>query len=80
MLYIVPAYVCRYYTAEGVRIYSQETWNSVTEGRGKQLVERHIDAVVQFHVFLLQCFGKDICMFVSSEWAWDGERVTLYCL
>ena len=37
---------CRYYTAEGVRIYSQETWNVVTGGKGKQLVEQHIDAVV----------------------------------
>jgi len=37
----------RYYTAEGVRIYSQETWNAVTGGKGKQLVEQHIANVVQ---------------------------------
>jgi len=45
--------VRRYYTAEGVRIYSQETWNEVTEGRGKQLVEQHIDVVVQLSVSCL---------------------------
>ena len=38
--------IYRYYTAEGVRIYSQETWNVVTGGKGKQLVEQHIDDVV----------------------------------
>ena len=41
---VIVAY--RYYTAEGVRIYSQETWNTVTGGKGKQLVEQHIDSVV----------------------------------
>ena len=45
--------VRRYYTAEGVRIYSQETWYEVTEGRGKQLVEQHIDVVVQLSVSCL---------------------------
>jgi len=43
----------RYYTAEGVRIYSQETWNAVTDGKGKQLVEQHIDAVVKSSVACL---------------------------
>jgi len=38
--------IYRYYTAEGVRIFSQETWNAVTGGKGKQLVEQHIDSVV----------------------------------
>jgi len=47
----------RYYTAEGVRIYSQETWNAVTDGRGKQLVEQHIDVVVQLSVS---------CLFLSN--------------
>jgi len=36
----------RYFTAEGVRIYSQETWSIVTAGQGRQLVEQNIDAVV----------------------------------
>ncbi|CAI9744392.1 XP_029652912.1uncharacterized protein LOC115226077 [Octopus vulgaris] len=40
----------RYYAAEGVRIYSQETWRLVTDGRGKQLVEQYIDQVVQYYV------------------------------
>jgi len=49
----------RYYTAEGVKIYSQETWNAVTDGKGKQLVEQHIDAVVLIHEFLFCC---DTCV------------------
>ncbi len=32
--------------AEGVRLYSQETWRVVTQTRGVQLVEQHIDKVV----------------------------------
>ncbi|XP_071507896.1 uncharacterized protein [Diadema antillarum] len=40
----------RYYVAEGVRIYSQETWRQVTGSRGKELVEQHIDHVVEFYI------------------------------
>ncbi len=36
----------RYYVAEGVRLYSQETWRVVTQTRGVQLVEQHIHKVV----------------------------------
>ena len=38
--------ICRYYVAEGVRIYSQETWRNVTGNDGKRLVETYIDEVV----------------------------------
>lgn len=37
---------CRYYVAEGVRIYSQDTWRMVTGGEGKHLVEKFIEHVV----------------------------------
>ena len=37
--------LCRYYVAEGVRLYSQETWKQVTQLRGVQLVERYISEV-----------------------------------
>ncbi|KAL8583744.1 hypothetical protein ACOMHN_000365 [Nucella lapillus] len=40
----------RYYVAEGVRIYSQETWRLVTQGGGKDLVEKYIDNVVEYYV------------------------------
>ena len=69
--------MCRYYTAEGVRIYSQETWNTVTDGKGKQLVEQHIDAVVHTSVscsyshVLLYCTGT---LYVSS----DMKNVPVY--
>ena len=38
--------VCRYYVAEGVRLYSQESWRLVTENKGVQLVETYIQNVV----------------------------------
>ncbi|XP_064381824.1 uncharacterized protein LOC135330778 [Halichondria panicea] len=39
-----------YYVADGVRLYSQETWRVVTQTRGVQLVEQHIDKVVDFYI------------------------------
>ncbi|XP_063218137.1 uncharacterized protein LOC134528448 isoform X1 [Bacillus rossius redtenbacheri] len=39
----------RYYVAEGVRIYSQETWRQVTGCRGRDLVQRHIAVVVDHY-------------------------------
>lgn len=40
----------RYYVAEGVRIYSQETWRQATEGEGRHLVEKYIDPVVDYYI------------------------------
>ncbi|XP_005089198.1 uncharacterized protein LOC101848704 [Aplysia californica] len=40
----------RYYVAEGVRIYSQETWRQITHGEGKALVEKFITDVVGYYV------------------------------
>ncbi|XP_061173141.1 uncharacterized protein LOC133182346 [Saccostrea echinata] len=40
----------RYYVAEGVRIYSQDTWRMVTGGEGKHLVEKYIDHVVEYYI------------------------------
>ena len=37
----------RYYVAEGVKLYSQETWRLVTEGKGVRMVEENISAVVR---------------------------------
>ena len=34
--------------AEGVRIYSQDTWKQVTHSEGKNLVEKNINNVVRF--------------------------------
>ena len=45
----------RYYVAEGVRLYSQETWRLVTENRGVQLVEKHIQNVVRQMVISALC-------------------------
>lgn len=40
----------RYYVAEGVRLYSQETWRQVTGAEGKTLVEKYIDPVVSYYI------------------------------
>ncbi|XP_019856793.1 PREDICTED: uncharacterized protein LOC100631796 [Amphimedon queenslandica] len=49
-LLIPPMCLNRYYIAEGVRLYSQETWRQVTMGKGTQLVENYIDKVVSFYI------------------------------
>ena len=48
---LVPA-MClnRYYVAEGVRLYSQETWRLVMQDRGIQYVEKYIDSVTAFYI------------------------------
>lgn len=39
----------RYYVADGVRIYTQETWRKLSEGKGRDLVETFIDEVVNYY-------------------------------
>ena len=36
--------------AEGVKLYSQETWKRVTEGRGVAMVEENLEAVVEYYI------------------------------
>ncbi|XP_069947030.1 uncharacterized protein [Cherax quadricarinatus] len=40
----------RYYVAEGVRLYSQESWRQVAGSEGKALVEKYIDSVVSYYI------------------------------
>lgn len=40
----------RYYVADGVRIYSQETWKKLSEGKGRDMVEAYIDDVVEYYI------------------------------
>lgn len=40
----------RYYAADGVRIYSQETWRRVAKTEGRELVQRHIACVVEYYM------------------------------
>ena len=40
----------RYYIADGVRIFTQKTWQEICGSRGKSLVEEHIDDVVEYYV------------------------------
>ena len=41
-----PLCLNRYYVAEGVRIYNQQTWKLVTQTKGRELVALHIRPVV----------------------------------
>eukprot|EP00954_Amorphochlora_amoebiformis_P020109 1336982-Amorphochlora_amoeboformis.AAC.1 len=45
-----PMCINRYYVAQGVRIYSHETWRMVMGERGPELVAKYIDKVVKFYV------------------------------
>nr|XP_046486341.1 uncharacterized protein LOC124220926 isoform X2 [Neodiprion pinetum] len=45
----------RYYVAEGVRNYSQETWRQVTGPDGKVLVERFVNETVNYYIKTTEC-------------------------
>lgn len=40
----------RYYVADGVRIYSQETWRRIAKTEGRELVQKHIKHVVNYYI------------------------------
>jgi len=40
----------RYYLAEGVRIYSQNTWKEIAGQRGKSLVEQYISNTTEYYI------------------------------
>ncbi|XP_076321586.1 uncharacterized protein LOC143231011 [Tachypleus tridentatus] len=40
----------RYYVAEGVRIYSQETWKIVAKNEGRELVAKYIEHMVNYYI------------------------------
>ncbi|RMX42240.1 hypothetical protein pdam_00011613 [Pocillopora damicornis] len=48
---VLPA-MClnRYYVAEGVRIYSQQSWKMIVGTEGKHLVEKYITETVEFYI------------------------------
>lgn len=48
MHYMVTLF--RYYVAEGVRIYCQQSWKMVVGTEGKQLVEKYITEIVSMHL------------------------------
>eukprot|EP00117_Sycon_ciliatum_P041204 scpid24062/ scgid2286/ len=49
-LLLPPMCLNRYYVAEGVRIYSQESWRRIVGDAGCDIVKQHIDSMVQFYV------------------------------
>ncbi|KAH8852513.1 Armadillo type fold [Schistosoma japonicum] len=40
----------RYYVAEGVRIYSQDTWCRVTQGEGRKLLSQNLIPAVDYYI------------------------------
>jgi hypothetical protein len=55
-----PMCLNRYFVAEGVKCYSQDTWQLCMQGQGAAAVARHIEAVAAFYVataeVLQQCY------------------------
>lgn len=45
-----PMCLNRYYVAEGVRLYAQQTWQLVMGTNGREAVAAHIKSVVEFYV------------------------------
>ncbi len=40
----------RYYVAEGVKIYSNDTWKLVHEDKGKEVICKYAEQVCQFYI------------------------------
>ena len=40
----------RYYVAEGVRVYSIETWRQCFGDKGKEMVSKHADSISAFYI------------------------------
>ncbi|XP_048516398.1 uncharacterized protein LOC105690948 isoform X2 [Athalia rosae] len=50
----------RYYVAEGVRNYSQETWRQVTGADGKILVEKFINETVEYYIIATESHNHPV--------------------
>ena len=68
--------MCRYYIAEGVKLYSQETWRRVTAGKGVALVEKHLDKVVDFYVSQSQASNHAVREAACTCFAELGTKVS----
>jgi hypothetical protein len=44
----------RYYMAEGVKLYSQETWRRFMGDHGRELVATHANAVADYYVAMTE--------------------------
>ena len=53
----------RYYLAEGVRIYSQETWVITVGQNGKTLVEDNIENFVKYYIECTQVSNEFLVFF-----------------
>lgn len=49
-LLLPPMCLNRYYLAEGVRLFNQETWKQVVGEQGKELVGKYLSEIVSFYI------------------------------
>lgn len=58
-----PMCLNRFYVAEGVRLYSQQTWCQVTAGQGRQLLNSVLQPTLEYYV--TQCYVENhaVCSF-----------------
>ncbi len=67
-------FLCRYYVAEGVKLYSQETWRRVTDGRGVEMVEESLEKMVEFYVSQSQAI-KGIILILQINSPYNNNSV-----
>ena len=67
----------RYYVAEGVRLYSQESWRIVTDNRGVELVGQYIKNVVDFYISQSQAANHAVREAACSCIAELGTKVII---
>ena len=67
----------RYYVAEGVRLYSQESWRIVTDNRGVELVGEYIKNVVDFYISQSQAANHAVREAACSCIAELGTKVIM---
>ena len=67
----------RYYVAEGVRLYSQESWRIVTDNKGVELVGQYIKNVVDFYISQSQAANHAVREAACSCIAELGTKVSI---
>lgn len=50
----------RYHPAEGIRIYTQETWKLIVGMNGRLLISKYIDEVIKYYLIQLKSFNPAI--------------------
>ncbi|KAF6022738.1 hypothetical protein EB796_018946 [Bugula neritina] len=70
----------RYYVAEGVRIYSQETWRKMAGDDGKLLVQKYIKPTVEFYISQSEADNHAVREAACSCIAELGSKIDKECV